>query len=789
MLRAFLAVVFLAIWLPSIMFAVTNVSTAPPLEKTQSWKGPYKWKFQKRDIFMHGVKPELLLYGNISTTSGPRSVVLRADLIEWLYASGRHRVKLGKVYATGLEDYPFVSDWDLEHDAGLQYAIGGLRFNGAFIFAFFFCLVLPVLFVFWMLADDVTIDSPQERKRKQKAFEALVQAVEQQAKGNARWLRKKTITLALLGYVVVLGSILLMIPVGLGLGAAVVVLTGGNAAAAKLAFVLAIVPIGFAWHMGKSLLSGPFEYSGLEVTAQDCPALFALMEKICTKAQGPMFKRVFIDNQLNASVTRSGGLLGFFGMGPVVLTLGLPLMQSQTQQQLAGVIGHEYGHVAAKDNAWGQWVYRIRNSWLTLDDRLRFEHLWYVLKLNRFYEWFMATFSAHSFALSRQCEYEADAFSARVAGKEPLAEALSSLVVYGERYEDVFWRDIWAQSDKGAAIDQVRPYAQTPQFFNVVVDVQGNIKQALARKTGFTSTHPAISDRLAALGQPFTIPQPPGENSAAVLLGPSLQKLTDHFDREWQEAAQEHWQQRQEENKHWQERYAVLKEKPLAEATDDELSELISAASRFENDLLFFEASQEIYKRHPESAGAALNCIWYRLMVEKDEGQLQEMELFLQKHPDYEAPVCRYAIEFLTKAGRQDAAEVYVQRLEDYAYLSHAAEEERQIVLSSDNYKPHALPDDTVERLKAYFAQHPIIKQVYVAQKQVKYMTESPCYILAYTLKPKIFATQKKTDEQAAAFIYESGLPEDFVFIQADSVQGLEAKIKKVDGAKVYKRA
>jgi Zn-dependent protease with chaperone function len=229
----------------------------------------------------------------------------------------------------------------------------------------------------------------------------LVQAVEQQAKGNARWLRKKTITLALLGYVVVLGSIVLMIPVGLGLGAAVVVLTGGNAAAAKLAFVLAIVPIGFAWHMGKSLLSGPFEYSGLEVTAQDCPALFALLQKICTKAQGPMFKRVFIDNQLNASVTRSGGLLGFFGMGPVVLTLGLPLMQSQTQQQLAGVIGHEYGHVAAKDNAWGQWVYRIRNSWLTLDDRLRFEHLWYVLKLNRFYEWFMATFSVHSFALSR----------------------------------------------------------------------------------------------------------------------------------------------------------------------------------------------------------------------------------------------------------------------------------------------------------------------------------------------------------------------------------------------------
>lgn len=170
--------------------------------------------------------------------------------------------------------------------------------------------------------------------------------------------------------------------------------------------------------------------------------MFKVLDKICKKAKGPKFKRVFIDQNLNASVIRNGGVLGFFGMGPVVLTLGLPLMQSMDKKHLVGVIGHEYGHVAAKDNAWGQWIYRIRNSWLRLGERLDFDRLWYALKLNRFYDWFIATFNAHSFALSRRCEYEADAFSARLVGKEAMAGALSSLVVFGNQYDEKFWNKI-----------------------------------------------------------------------------------------------------------------------------------------------------------------------------------------------------------------------------------------------------------------------------------------------------------------------------------------------------------
>lgn len=787
-MRILFVVIFLSVWLPSLVYTGSNMSFAPPLVKDDQWVGPYKWKFKERDIFMMGIKPELLLHGMISTTGGWKPVVLRADFIEWMFASGRRGVKSGGVYKTGREDYPFVSDWEIEHDQGLTYSIGDMRFNGLFLFGLFFCLVLPVLFIFWLMADEVAIDSPQERKRKQQLFIEQVKAVEVQAKADPKWLRIKTIRLAFLGYAVVIGSILLMIPVGIGLGAVVVILTGGNAGAAKFAFVLAAVPIGFAWHMGRSLLSESFTYEGVEVGKQDCPALFSLLEKICQKANGPMFNKVFIDNQMNASVSRAGGPFGFFGMGPVVLTIGLPLMQSQTQKQLAGVIGHEYGHVAAKDNALGHWIYRIRNSWLALDDKLRFEHLWYVLKLNRFYEWFMSVFSAHSFVLSRQCEYEADAFSARVAGKEAMAEALSSLVVYGDKYDGIFWSKIWEKSDKGTEIRDVKPYAEIPAFFNDLGDVTDNVHRALKVETGYTSTHPSISDRLAALGQTFKLPESPGDKSAARLLGPMEQKLIAHFNEEWQAAASEHWQRRQEERRHWQARYADLKEKSLADLDDESLKELIAAANHVEDDPLFYRASQEMLRRHPDSAGAEMNCIWYRMVIEKDPTQLEIAEAFLQRHPGYLPHVCRNAMTYLHQAGREEEAKVYRERLEDWHHLNDAASEERSTVMAKDNFLPHDLPDESVQKLVAYFKEHPIITQVYLAKKDVKYMPEYPSYVVAFKLKPGMFESQKKVDEQVGAFIYRSNLPEDFVFIQADSVNGIEAKLKKTANALIYKK-
>ena len=786
MSQLLLTAIFIVIWIPSIFFSLSNTSIVPPL-KEKTLQGPYFWKYEKRDIYMNGFQPEFLLNGKIKTKSRPYQVAVHANFMEWIITSRRFN-NSERVFHTGLEDRPFITEWGLEHDDGLSFSQGEFRFNWIFVFSLFFCLALPVLYILMLFADNVVIDSPEVRKRKANDYDDLIKTIEAHAKKDPKWLKRKTLSLAFLGYFVVCGSIILMIPVGIGLFGSVVILTGGNVGGAKLALILALIPLGFACHLGKSLLSSGGGYEGVEIHQKDCPELISLLENICIKAEGPMFKRIYIDENLNASVSRSGGFLGFFGMGPVVLTLGLPLMQSMTNQQLSGVIAHEYGHVAAKDNAWGQWVYRIRSSWLMLGERLVFDTLWYALKLNRFYDWFIVRFSAHSFALSRRCEYEADAFSARLIGKEAMADALSSLVVFGNQYDDLFWKNIWDRSEKGEDIQSVTPYAGIPKFFASLGDVSEAASFALKQKTNYSATHPSISDRLAALSANFNLPQAPGKAASSHLLGGMERKLINRFEQQWKDAVYENWKERQDGYKKLLERNDELLQKSLQDLSDDELWELISAASHLNGHNTFYAANKEVLRRHPENTDARLNCIWHKLIIEQDGDQLAIMEDFVLKHPEYLPNICRYAIEFLSASNREDETETYYQRLENWEHVRSAAEDERNLVLASDEYKTHDLPSETIENFRQYFTGHPIISKVYLTQKVVKYMSEFPAYIIAYKTRADFWLSQKKIAEQVQKFIYESGLPSEYSFIEVGSVKRLKSKITKVKGSQIYKR-
>src|SRR5690606_13030497 len=158
---------------------------------------------------------------------------------------------------------------------------------------------------------------------------------------------------------------------------------------------------------------------------------------------------------------------------------------------------------------------------------------------------------------------------------------------------------------------------------------------------------------------------------------------------------------------------------------------------------LFYRASQEVLRRHPDTAGAEMNCIWYRLVIEKDPTQLEAAEEFLKRHPGYVAHVCDYAIRFMEGPGCSEDAKAYRERLSDWHHLNDAATEERGTVLAADRFLPHDIPPESVERLVAYFKEHPIISQVYLAKKDVKYMLEYPSYVIGYKVKPKMFDSQQ----------------------------------------------
>jgi hypothetical protein len=469
----------------------------------------------------------------------------------------------------------------------------------------------------------------------------------------------------------------------------------------------------------------------------------------------------------------------------VVLTLGLPLMQALTLPQLASVVGHEYGHVAAKDNALGQWIYRIRTSWLILGDRLQFEHMWYALKLNRFYNWFIGVFSAYSFALSRRCEYEADAFAAKLAGADHAAAALSAVAVRDHETSTMYWRDQWKKAETTPDPAGEAPYTAMAGFFGQERDQKEIIDIVTKEEPGYASTHPTLMERVKALGHGFIPPQPVARSAAAELLGATERKLADAFNAEWVEAARPHWEAAHNEHLHVTARYAELKRKTLRELSRAELDEVIAAADRARDDAAVTAACEEVLRRDPDNGVARMNIAGIRLDG-GDESQLAVLRQLADSDPQALPSAGRHAIAYFYKHNRKEEAKSWEDRLSAWEYERQAGAEEREIVLATDNYSPHGLPDAAVRAIAGHCANHKLLHSVYIAQKKVRYLPEYPCYLVAFRMKQSMFSTQKKLQAELNEFIGKSNLGEGFLFIDVTSVSGLEGKMKKIPGACVY---
>lgn len=219
-----------------------------------------------------------------------------------------------------------------------------------------------------------------------------------------------------------------------------------------------------------------------------------------------------------------------------------------------------------------------------------------------------------------------------------------------------------------------------PNFFASLGEDSKAVVNALKQQTDYTATHPSISDRLSALSAKFNVLQTADKTVSSRLLGGMEAKLIKQFNQEWQEAANENWQERQQKYEKMQEQYDELRQKPVQDLTDDQLWELSSAASNLNDNELFYASNKEILHRHPESADASLNTIWYQLIIQKDSSQLSVMDDFAKTYPEFLPNVCRYAIEFLSNEGREDEVAVYYERLENWEYVRSAAEDERAII-------------------------------------------------------------------------------------------------------------
>jgi Zn-dependent protease with chaperone function len=430
-------------------------------------------------------------------------------------------------------------------------------------------------------------------------YRALVEQLSVFSRQQPDAYRRRVFLAALGGYAVILAVVLLLIGVAALCIGAIFFAKGFAGFGIKFAFVAGLLAFGVA----RSMVIERYRPDGVRLSEADAPLLFALIEQIRRIVGGPGIDAVYVSDELNASMAQPPRFMIFGARN--LLTIGLPLMQSLTRDELASVVAHELGHSVGDHGRSAAFVYRVRMRWMQLSERLPDGLVAGLLR--RFFSWYGPWFNAYSFVLARSQEYEADRIAARFTSPEIAASALTRIDLQAERFGQ-HWNAVWRESRHSDA-PAAMPYGAAREALRSAEFEQVSLGRLLARLTDLNDTHPSLADRLAAWGVPAGLPRPLQVSAAEELLGDLEAELVHRFDEEWWAANQNWWE-------HWN---AQAKEEA---AEHQRLEDLIrGGAATLDDHTRYIELAELI-----EGLGAA-NDARRRALVEFPDAHLVRFQL------------------------------------------------------------------------------------------------------------------------------------------------------------------
>lgn len=434
--------------------------------------------------------------------------------------------------------------------------------------------------------------------------------------------------------------------------------------------------------------------SGIPVDHRDAPELFDLVESVRAQLSAPPLHRILVTEDFNAAVVQAPRL-GLLGWQRNELLIGLPLMKSLSVEQFKAVLAHELGHLSRGHSRAGNWIYRQRQRWSQLEQVMSRQNTAGSLVFRPFLSWFVPYFNARSFPLARANEYEADAISVRLTSSHIAAQALTNVNVIASYLGERYWPAIHKQADE-LPYPAYAPYSSMGKRLAAELDTESAqlwLEQALWRKTTSGDTHPALCDRLQAIGEQARLCPPAPGQSADQLLGDALADISEAFDSNWRRSVLNSWQQRHQVVQQHRRRLEELEARlangaSLSIAEAFERAHLTETVARDRGAAL--EQFRRLYGRYPEDARITLEYGSRLLACDPEEGR-RLVERAMQKDPH----LARQCCELLLDHARRHADLTQISRLEArLVSLRGQAREQGGLVLS-DSFERHDLSDET----------------------------------------------------------------------------------------------
>ena len=194
-----------------------------------------------------------------------------------------------------------------------------------------------------------------------------------------------------------------------------------------------------------------------EITREEQPDLFEALEEIVNKVQTKFPRKVYLSQDVNASVFYDSSFWSMFLPVKKNLVIGMGLVNAISIDELKAILAHEFGHFSQRSMKVGSYVYHVNQVlYNLLSDNASYNNLvesiarlhgviaifvnasmkiiagirWILIKMYSF-------INLNYMALSREMEFHADEVAARAIGSKPLMTSLLRINLADQAYNSV----------------------------------------------------------------------------------------------------------------------------------------------------------------------------------------------------------------------------------------------------------------------------------------------------------------------------------------------------------------
>jgi len=617
-------------------------------------------------------------------------------------------------------------------------------------------------------------------------FTQLVNRLEMLAQRNPARYRWQVAMVALLGFfVLALAVLFALIPLAvLVLLGILVVATGGKALILLLKLgKLLLLLVWPAWMMLKtsfSMLTTRFPPpQGRMLSVDDAPVLFARIAELRSRMRGPAIHRVMLTNEMNAAILQHPRF-GLFGWEQNYLILGLPLLQVMSEEEALAVIAHEYGHLSGHHSRFGGFIYRLRSAWGRLQTLSEQWQDWGSRLIARLFRWYAPYFNAYTFVFARQNEYQADQSSVELVGAEPAAKALMRVNIASQFEHEIFWPEVERQ-----VLTEPEPTAKRSHFWMHLMQERLDaetrtrfFENAMKQHTDHLDTHPALADRLAAIG--YAVNEEHVESMAVPLQTAAMAwlqiSLLDEFDTQWRDSVRPQWQER---HQYFQTKREKLQDLQSLDNPDaDQRWEMIVAQEELKLVDNTGAMVHALLAEHPEYLPARFRR-GVVLLQAGDEQGIADLEFVMERDVATTSIACEAAWRYYRDIDHEKAAH-YQERWQAREDYLQRVNQELSHLPSNAALEVHQVADADIDQIKLILQrnrQH--IRRVYLLRRRLVADPELFDHVLAF--ETSWWTLGDKGPKVLKALTGESYPFSMFIInLKADSCKPFRKKIRKL---------